>query len=96
MKILIIRFSSIGDIALTSPVIRCLKNQLANSEVHYLTKNTFKQIIESNPYVSKTYGIEEDVSELKRDMKVVKAAVTSTNKQVRDHERRITKLEATV
>lgn len=64
MKILIIRFSSIGDIVLTSPVIRCLKNQISNSEVHYLTKNPFKQIIENNPYVSKVYGIENDVSEV--------------------------------
>jgi heptosyltransferase-2 len=64
MKILIIRFSSIGDIVLTSPVIRCLKNQLENCEVHYLTKDLFKQIIENNPFVSKVYGIENDVSEV--------------------------------
>jgi len=39
-KILVIRFSSIGDIVLTTPVIRCLKKQL-NVEVHYLTKTSF-------------------------------------------------------
>lgn len=38
MKILVIRFSSIGDIVLTSPIIRCVKKQIANAEVHYLTK----------------------------------------------------------
>jgi hypothetical protein len=32
LKILIIRFSSIGDIVLTSPVIRCLKEQLEGLE----------------------------------------------------------------
>lgn len=64
MKILIIRFSSIGDIVLTSPVIRCLKNQLANTEIHYLTKNPFKQILEANPFISKIYAIENDVSEV--------------------------------
>ena len=38
MKILIVRFSSIGDIVLTTPVIRCVKQQLPNVEVHLLTK----------------------------------------------------------
>ena len=37
LKILVVRFSSIGDIVLTTPVLRILKNQL-NAEVHYLTK----------------------------------------------------------
>jgi len=64
MKILIIRFSSIGDIVLTSPVIRCIKNQVANSEVHYLTKNSFKEILTANPYISKIYSIENEVSEV--------------------------------
>jgi len=64
MKILIIRFSSIGDIVLTSPVIRCIKNQLANSEIHYLTKHTFKEILTANPYISKVYSIENEVSEV--------------------------------
>jgi ADP-heptose:LPS heptosyltransferase len=35
MKFLIIRFSSIGDIVLTTPVVRSLKQQLINSEAHY-------------------------------------------------------------
>ncbi len=64
MKILIIRFSSIGDIVLTSPVIRCIKNQVANSEIHYLTKNSFKEILTANPYISKIYPIEKEVNEV--------------------------------
>tara|TARA_B100000902_G_C27315813_1_gene921236 strand:- start:3460 stop:4422 length:963 start_codon:yes stop_codon:yes gene_type:complete len=49
-KILIIRLSSIGDIVLTSPIIRCLKSQL-NSCIHYLVKDKYKIVIESNPYI---------------------------------------------
>jgi ADP-heptose:LPS heptosyltransferase len=64
-KILIIRFSSIGDIVLTSPIVRCLKNQLGNaSEIHFLTKEKFSSVINSNPYISKTYTIKESVSEI--------------------------------
>jgi ADP-heptose:LPS heptosyltransferase len=51
MKFLIIRFSSIGDIVLTTPVIRCLKKQVPNAEVHFLTKKSFTGIVESNPYI---------------------------------------------
>ncbi len=61
-KILIIRFSSIGDIVLTTPVIRCLKLQKPDIEIHYLTKKTFKGILEHNPYITKIHCIEKDVT----------------------------------
>src|SRR6476661_5727129 len=64
MKVLIIRFSSIGDIVLTSPVIRCCKHQLAKSEIHFLTKIVFAEIVTSNPYVSKVYSIDQSVTEV--------------------------------
>ena len=71
MKFLIIRFSSIGDIVLTTPVIRCLKQQVADAEVHYLTKNSFKEIIQSNPYVDKLHVLMNDfdamIDELKKE-----------------------------
>lgn len=53
MKFLIIRFSSIGDIVLTTPVIRCLKQQVPDAEIHYLTKKGFRGLISSNPYIDK-------------------------------------------
>ena len=64
LKILIIRFSSIGDIVLTTPVVRCIKNQLPDCEVHYLTKNQFITILEANPYISRLYTIEKNISEV--------------------------------
>lgn len=65
MKILIIRFSSIGDIVLTSPVIRCLKEQVEGSvEVHYLTKMQYKSVVEFNPFVSKVHVIEKRTNEI--------------------------------
>lgn len=53
MKLLVIRFSSIGDIVLTTPVVRCLKKQLPDTEVHFLTKESYRSILEANPYVDK-------------------------------------------
>ncbi|HEV9035272.1 MAG TPA: glycosyltransferase family 9 protein, partial [Puia sp.] len=61
MKFLIIRFSSIGDIVLTTPVVRCLKKQLLTAEVHYLTKRSFRPILAANPYVDKIHVLEDDL-----------------------------------
>lgn len=54
-KILVLRFSSIGDIVLTTPVVRCLKKQLEDVEVHYATKENFGFLLEHNPYVDKVH-----------------------------------------
>lgn len=59
MKILVIRFSSIGDIVLTTPVLRCLKQQVKDVEVHYLTKASFRDVIAHNPYIDKHYYLEQ-------------------------------------
>ena len=54
-KFLIIRFSSIGDIVLTSPVIRCLKQQVPDAEVHFLVKDKFRSVVEHNPYIDRLH-----------------------------------------
>jgi len=61
MKVLIIRFSSIGDIVLTTPVVRCLKKQLPEVEVHYLTKSSFRAVLEANPYIDKLHYLNDDL-----------------------------------
>ena len=58
MKVLIIRFSSIGDIVLTTPVVRCLKKQL-NAEIHYLTKQSYQSVIAANPYIDEVITIQK-------------------------------------
>lgn len=63
-KILIVRFSSIGDIVLTTPVIRCLKNTLPDSEIHYLTKSKYFDIVKNNPNVDKVHSIINEVDEV--------------------------------
>lgn len=63
-KFLILRFSSIGDIVLTTPVIRCLKQQVKEAEVHFCTRDIFSEIIEHNPYIDKKIFFESDLSSL--------------------------------
>lgn len=64
MKILIVRFSSIGDIILTTPIIRCIKQQLQNAEVHFLTKQNFSTVLEANPYIDKLHTIKNSLKEI--------------------------------
>ena len=56
-KFLIIRFSSIGDIVLTTPVIRCLRKKIPDAEIHFLTKHNFKNILEHSPYLDKIHTL---------------------------------------
>ncbi|MCW3077421.1 MAG: hypothetical protein JWO32_2030 [Bacteroidetes bacterium] len=69
MKILIVRFSSIGDIILTTPVIRCLKMQMQGVEIHFVTKEVFKETVINNPYLSKVHLFKSDVSEIYNELK---------------------------
>jgi ADP-heptose:LPS heptosyltransferase len=68
LKILVVRFSSIGDIVLTTPVVRMLKKQL-NAEVHYLTKSTYVSVLQNNPYIDSVYQIEDSINEVIADLK---------------------------
>lgn len=68
-KVLVIRFSSIGDIVLTSPILRCLKKQHPEIEIHYLTKSSFSFIVEQNEYVSKVHTIDNDIDEVLPQLK---------------------------
>jgi ADP-heptose:LPS heptosyltransferase len=63
-RILVIRFSSIGDIVLTSPVLRCIKEQLPGSEVHFLTKKQFQPVVEANPHIDRLWLYDHDFKEL--------------------------------
>ncbi len=71
MKLLIIRFSSIGDIVLTTPVVRCASKQLPGAEIHYLTKKAFAKMFEANPYIKNVHYLDRDldkvIAELKRE-----------------------------
>lgn len=64
IKFLVIRLSSIGDIVLTSPVVRCLKKQVAEAEVHFVTKKKYELLVSSNPYIKKVHTFSDNLPEL--------------------------------
>jgi heptosyltransferase-2 len=55
MKFLLISLGGIGRTVLTTPVIRCLKQQVKDAELHYLTLPANKIILENNPYIDKLH-----------------------------------------
>jgi heptosyltransferase-2 len=68
LKFLIIRFSSIGDIVLTTPVIRCLRKKYPQATIHYLTKKKFAGIVESNPYLDKVLLLEDSFNKTAQEI----------------------------
>jgi ADP-heptose:LPS heptosyltransferase len=70
MKILVIRFSSIGDIVLTTPIVRGLKQQLNSVTLHFLTKTQYAEILLPNPNIDRVITFQ---SSLRRTIKELKA-----------------------
>ena len=62
-KVLILRFSSIGDIVLTSPVIRALYKLQPRPEIHFLSKEKFRATLQNHPYIDKLYTFEKEITE---------------------------------
>lgn len=69
VKFLILRFSSIGDIVLTTPVVRCLKKQMPEAEIHYFTKSRFEFLLSDNPYIDKVWLLDKNASEVLSQLK---------------------------
>ncbi|WP_201981469.1 glycosyltransferase family 9 protein [Hymenobacter rubidus] len=69
MKILVLRFSSIGDIVLTTPVVRALAQQVAQAEVHFATKPAYRSLLEPNPYITKVHCLTGSLGELVQQLK---------------------------
>jgi ADP-heptose:LPS heptosyltransferase len=69
MKILVLRFSSIGDIVLTTPVVRQLKTQLPGAQVHFATKPAYAGLFEASPYVDRLHLLSGSLNELVSELR---------------------------
>ena len=70
MKFLITRLSSVGDIVLITPVIRCLKKKDPGAIIHFLTRPGFGFIVSSNPYINEVIYLQSD---FKRTLEEIKS-----------------------
>lgn len=64
-RILVLRFSSIGDIVLTTPVLRQLHSQLDGEvEVHYVTRKAYAPLVAHHPAVHTVHAFDKDLTEV--------------------------------
>ena len=71
-RVLVIRFSSMGDVILTSPVIRALHTLLDGPvEVHFLTKRAFSEAVEGLPGIARVWTIEKTTAEVEEGLRGV-------------------------
>lgn len=71
-KILIVRFSSLGDVALLLPSLVNLRNALKEARIHFLTKKLYSELLFEAPFIDRLFTVEKgDFSEiigLKREL----------------------------
>ena len=72
MKILVLRFSSIGDIVLTTPVVRALAQQVPGAEVHFATKPGYRSLLDANPHIAKVHALGSSLRELVHELRAEK------------------------
>jgi ADP-heptose:LPS heptosyltransferase len=49
--------------------MRCLKKQLTDAEVHFVTKSSFRMVTEHSPYIDKFFYFEDDLATLILELK---------------------------
>jgi heptosyltransferase-2 len=74
LKTLIIRFSSIGDIVLSTPLLRVLRAKYPDGQIDYVTKKEYSELVRSNHNLNVTHEYEastglEGLKELNEKLK---------------------------
>ena len=72
-KILIIRLSSIGDVILTTPLIRAVKNKYPNAQIDFVIKDIFADVVRTNLYLNNLYVYSKKENNLKEIKQKIKA-----------------------
>jgi lipopolysaccharide heptosyltransferase II len=74
-KTLVIRFSSIGDIVLSSPLIRVLRAQFPSSQIDFVVRKEYAELVRYNPHLNIIY--EYDVQTGLRGLRQLKKRIRS-------------------
>jgi len=62
LKILIIRLSSLGDVILTTPLIKTVRELYPDSVINYCTKAEYTDVIRCNPNINKIIEADNDLT----------------------------------
>lgn len=60
LRILLVRFSSIGDILLTTPLVRALRRRHPDARLIFVTKRAMAPLVADNPHLSHVVALEPD------------------------------------
>ncbi|MCC7159438.1 MAG: glycosyltransferase family 9 protein [Ignavibacteria bacterium] len=61
-RILIIRLSSLGDVILTTPLVKLTREIYPDAEIDFLTKKDFSDVLKFNPCINKIIEIDSDIN----------------------------------
>ena len=70
MKILFLRFSSIGDVVITSTIVRCVRNKYPEAELGFATKKTFSSLVKHNPNLNRIHELGNDFESFAKEIKL--------------------------
>jgi lipopolysaccharide heptosyltransferase II len=79
-KTLIIRFSSVGDIVLSTPLVRLLRQRFPHCQIDYLTRSEYAELLRTNPHISTL--LEFPAGGSFRDLRRHRRAIRSTHYDV--------------
>jgi len=76
-KILVIRLSSIGDILLTTPLLRLLSKRFPEAQIDFVIKSRFAELMRNNPHLHELLVLdtetgEEGLQELRRRIRMTR------------------------
>ena len=67
-NVLIIRLSSLGDVLLTTPLIRSLKSKYPDINVDFVVKRQYSMVLKGNPYLRRIFFPDEEIDVTRYDV----------------------------
>jgi len=73
LRVLCVRFSSIGDVLLTTPLVRALHRRHPEAELYYVTKRAMAPLVIENPHLTQVITLEpgERIIDLARRLRAL-------------------------
>lgn len=84
MKFLIIRTGAIGDVILTTPILKAIKERYSKSEIHYLVGEWSADVLKYNPYIDRIIPIKEKWF-FKKEWRIIRAYQSMLKKENYDY-----------
>lgn len=61
MKVLLWKSGALGDVIMTTPLVRQLRRQLPGARIDYLVGHSFRAVLEGNPHLDRVLDFDESV-----------------------------------